>query len=533
MTGAATNVYAMVVTVVDMDKIAVQPLSCYSCSASNKCNPCTEAQDAKTHEVEECSEDQVRCGAVVYEQHGKFHNMSRGCFPRQECQSDDMPYLCQTIAEGNITKCETADISARKCDKSDGGARDKWVVNLSSRSLTEAEVSLLQRGLNYSVSSNKFPVKDIVASTETECKDIPGDKAAELRGRVVNAIKTTKPPTSNITKDERLALDKLKKDTAIIIVPVDKGRATCVNDATVYEEKANALLQDENVYEKLKKDLTQKYQTKLIKLLKDLKEKGAIDSRTYWKLYPTVCDVPKFYGLIKIQNAGADHHITNTQSFVENIRDLKLESDESLVSFDVSALFTSIPVDKTLEVVGELLRNDTSWKKVEAENLEPEQPKEKDSSSQNRDTETANKGFVTLPYIEGLSEKLRRAFRTAGVSTTFKSQNTLRSALVAPKDKAEPVKQSGIVYQLDCADCARKLEKRLSEHKSTAGSSKSAVRDHVVRSKGHQIDWENVKVLEKKQKEFSRRVLEAIQTRTQNPRLNRDQGLEIDPIWDN
>ena len=169
------------------------------------------------------------------------------------------------------------------------------------------------------------------------------------------------------------------------------------------------------------------------------------------------------------------------------------------------------------------------------------QPKEKDSSSQNRDTETANKGFVTIPYIEGLSEKLRRAFRTAGVSTTFKPQNTLRSALVAPKDRTEPFKQSGIVYQIACADCdasyigesARKLEKRLSEHKSTAGSSKSAVREHVVRSKGHQIDWENVKVLEREQKEFSRRVLEAIQIRTQKPRLNRDQGLEIDPIWDN
>ena len=39
----------------------------------------------------------------------------------------------------------------------------------------------------------------------------------------------------------------------------------------------------------------------------------------------------------------------------------------------MSALFTSIPVDKTLEVVGELLRSDTSWKKGEAENLEPEQ----------------------------------------------------------------------------------------------------------------------------------------------------------------
>lgn len=50
-----------------------------------------------------------------------------------------------------------------------------------------------------------------------------------------------------------------------------------------------------------------------------------------------------------------------------------MEPDESLVSFDVSALFTSIPVDITLEVVGDLLRRDTSWKLGEAENLEPEQ----------------------------------------------------------------------------------------------------------------------------------------------------------------
>ena len=272
------------------------------------------------------------------------------------------------------------------------------------RSLTESEVSLLQHGLNYSVSAQKFPIKDIVVATEIACKDIPNDKAAELRARVVNVIKTTKPPKSNITKEERLALDKLKKDSNILIVPGDKGRATCVIDSTVYDEKANALLKDKNVYEELKKDPTQKHQAKLIKLLKELKELGAIDAKTYWKLYPTVCDVPKFYGLIKIHKTGAplrpiissigsvtyelarfvsgiispligttEHHITNTQDFVKKIRGLRLEPDESLVSFDVSALFTSIPVDKTLEVVGELLKSDTSWKKGEAENLEPEQ----------------------------------------------------------------------------------------------------------------------------------------------------------------
>ena len=91
--------------------------------------------------------------------------------------------------------------------------------------------------------------------------------------------------------------------------------------------------------------------------------------------------------------------------------------------------------------------------------------------------------------------------QTAGVSTTFNPANTLRGALVTPKDKTEQSKQSGIAYEITCSDCdavyvgesARKLEKRLSEHKSHAGSSKSAIREHVIMSKGYQIDWENIK----------------------------------------
>ena len=74
------------------------------------------------------------------------------------------------------------------------------------------------------------------------------------------------------------------------------------------------------------------------------------------------------------------------------------------------------------------------------------------------------------------------------------------------------------------------LGKRLSDHKSSAASSISAVREHVVRSGGHEIDWTGVKVLEKELKEFSRRVLEAIQIKTNGPKLNRDKGLDLDPV---
>ena len=60
----------------------------------------------------------------------------------------------------------------------------------------------------------------------------------------------------------------------------------------------------------------------------------------------------------------------------------------------------------------------------------------------------------------------------------------------------------------------RKLGTRLTEHKSSAASSKSAVKEHVVRSRGHEIDWTGVKVLERESKELSRRVLGAIQIKT-------------------
>ena len=39
-------------------------------------------------------------------------------------------------------------------------------------------------------------------------------------------------------------------------------------------------------------------------------------------------------------------------------------------------------------------------------------------------------------------------------------------------------------------------------------------------------------VVERESKDFSRRVLEAIQIKSKGPNLNRDKGLDLDPVWD-
>ena len=42
------------------------------------------------------------------------------------------------------------------------------------------------------------------------------------------------------------------------------------------------------------------------------------------------------------------HHIKNSKHFASTIKDKRVEDDEVLVCYDVSALLTSVPVDKAL-----------------------------------------------------------------------------------------------------------------------------------------------------------------------------------------
>ena len=56
------------------------------------------------------------------------------------------------------------------------------------------------------------------------------------------------------------------------------------------------------------------------------------------------------------------HHITSTQDFVEQVRHIKLGPGECLSSYDVSALFTSVPIDRALNIIKDLLDKDTTLK---------------------------------------------------------------------------------------------------------------------------------------------------------------------------
>ena len=149
------------------------------------------------------------------------------------------------------------------------------------------------------------------------------------------------------------------------------------------------LLNDRDIYEPLKKDPTNVYKTKLVNMLRDWKSKKMITDSLYHKVYPTADTVAKFYGLPKIHKANVPlrpivssignithnvskfltqvlsplmgkgpHFIKNSADFVKKIKDLEIPPGRSMISYDVTALFTSIPVDKALIVIKKKLKED-------------------------------------------------------------------------------------------------------------------------------------------------------------------------------
>ena len=82
---------------------------------------------------------------------------------------------------------------------------------------------------------------------------------------------------------------------------------------------------------------------------------------------PVVCSIGSVtYGVVKelarilkplVGNSIC--HVNNSKEFADETRNTKLEEGECITSFDVTALFTSIPVASALEVIKVRLEQDT------------------------------------------------------------------------------------------------------------------------------------------------------------------------------
>ena len=161
-----------------------------------------------------------------------------------------------------------------------------------------------------------------------------------------------------------------------------------VMDRKEYMDKVDGLLA-QPVYKTITSDPTNKLKAKLIQKLKRIKRETNMEEGTYRTMYPTGSTAPKFYDLPKIHKTGTllrprvssicsvaygvakvitkilkplvgklPHHIQSTRDFVSKVREVTLFPGECLSYYDVTALFTSVPIDPVFNIIKNLLEQD-------------------------------------------------------------------------------------------------------------------------------------------------------------------------------
>jgi len=123
-------------------------------------------------------------------------------------------------------------------------------------------------------------------------------------------------------------------------------------------------------------------------------------------------------------------------------------------------------------------------------------------------------------------------------SSENKPFNTIRQQLVHPKEPTAKEKKCGAVYKVQCKDCeedyiremARPFGIRLKEYDNIRRASTTAVGDHL-RDTGHSLDFSSSLIIAREDDTLKRQMREAIEIHCQAPTMNRDNGYELPPMY--
>ena len=144
---------------------------------------------------------------------------------------------------------------------------------------------------------------------------------------------------------------------------------------------------------------------------------------------------------------------------------------------------------------------------------------------------------------------MQRKLKNFQIGYVPKRGETLYTKLCRLKQRVEPENWKNVVYAIECETCGVHYVGETGQHycdrrKQHQGDVKpkkptNGIYDHLKNNKGHKINWEKVRFLDKEDNWKGQKIKEAIYINSLNPTaridpsklMNLEKGFELDPIW--
>ena len=267
------------------------------------------------------------------------------------------------------------------------------IYNFSNNHLTDSDKSLLFRGINFAIQPKKIEYSKFLLPFEFLFRDTKSNSEssvdlANIKARLQDTAFTShsafnkdNSPPFNLSKGEFESLCKLKNENSLVI------QKALLSYKDSYLKSVKALLKNSSKFKRIPvapaKDINYviNFKKRITDLLKKLKNKNGISEETYHKLKPVGSKPGKLHGSAKVHKpleiglllfrpiASAigtptyklakfllpvlsditqnEFTVKDSFTFVDEI--LTQDSDLCVVSLDVDALFTNIPLDYPID----------------------------------------------------------------------------------------------------------------------------------------------------------------------------------------
>jgi hypothetical protein len=280
---------------------------------------------------------------------------------------------------------------------------NKLIYNYSDRILTDVETEVLSHGLKFGLPPNKLNYARFFLPFEELYEQLKDNKIysdnndglniirSNLKAMAFKAFYSFNPFRNSLNSDFIQVLKSLSGDKNLIVLKPDKGNGVVLMNRKDYHVKMMSMLNDGSKFQRIDGDwlkIITKNEDKINRLLSKMKSNGDITEQEYNAMYATGTKPGALYGLPKVHKANTplrpilsaigttgynlakfllpllshltvnNYTIKDSFSFVEEITTIPNSEEYIMASFDVTSLFTNIPLQETIGIATQHLYED-------------------------------------------------------------------------------------------------------------------------------------------------------------------------------